>query len=72
MTSWIDRRGEKARDMQQLYKTAHGKRVIDDLLFQFSRDSDFTSDPLAMARNVGQREVMHYVRTLLSWSNDNE
>lgn len=59
-----EREAEFERAAAQIFGSPHGRFVL-DYLDDLRRDSLFDSDPLKMARKVGQYELLNYLRSFV-------
>ena len=52
------------RAIYSCFNSPDGKKVLEMLVEDFQKSALFDSDPLVMARNVGQYELVQYLKDM--------
>ncbi len=61
---------EKSKLYAQVFGTDAGKKVLKELDDLYIKPEVFNSDPLKMARNVGQHDLVKFIKELVELKNE--
>ena len=64
MDDWKKELDRKAHDFAETFSTEHGKKVMEAMEQAFQTDL-FNDNSLTMAKNVGQYELLQYMKILV-------
>lgn len=65
-----DKLFEKSKLYQQVFGTKPGKKVLAELVSLYVKPEIFSDDPLKMAHNVGQHDLVKYILEMTELKND--
>ncbi len=65
-----DTLAEKGKLYRQVFGTKAGKKVLAELVSLYIKPEAFSSDPLKMARNVGQHDLVKYIQEMTELKNE--
>jgi len=65
-----DKLFEKSKRYSQVFGTDAGKEVLKELVDLYIKPEVFNSDPLKMARNVGQHDLVKFIKELVELKNE--
>lgn len=61
---------EKGKLYRQVFNTESGKKVLKELDDLYIKPEIFNIDPLKMARNVGQHDLIKFIKELVELKNE--
>ncbi len=61
---------EKAKLYQQVFGTSAGKKVLQELIDLYVKPECFDTDPLKMARNVANQDLVKHLKEMTELTNE--
>ncbi len=65
LANWKDKLFEKSKLYSGVFGTDAGSKVLQELVDLYIKPEIFNSDPLKMARNVGQHDLVKFIQELV-------